>query len=146
MSINIIFLRIHTFFRNIYTSKQKANELDEVLGADIEENSHLMNYSKPTALASQKMYEDDDLIRRVSDSESESEFECKSIDTYTNTSTINEFLDLESGIIDDSETNMDTMDEPCKCKYCYIAKKFCFIKSVTCINKKKVSNDGFIYI
>ena len=142
MSINNIFLRIHTFFRNIYTSKQKANELDEALDSDIEENSQLMNYSRPTALASQKMYEDDDLIRRVADSESE----CNSIDTYTNTSTINEFLDLESGIIDDSESNMDTMDEPSKCKYCYIAKKFCFIKTVTCINKKKVSNNSFIYV
>ena len=151
MENNNIFLRIQIFFRNVYFGKQKTNESD-VNVSDIEENKHLINYPRQMFISRTNIndgYNDNNdetdynnnLIRRnstsidsVSDIESELSF----------------FTDLEYGISQDDSDLYVNEHEPCKCYYCYIAKKICFIKPIKCINnksnKKTVKNDSFIYV
>lgn len=144
MENNNIFLRIQIFFRNVYFGKQKTNESD-VNVSDIEENKHLINYPRQMFISRTNINDgyndndnnDDNLIRRNS----------TSIDSC---SELSFFTDLEYGISQDDSDLYVNEHEPCKCYYCYIAKKICFIKPIKCINnksnKKSVKNNSFIYV
>ena len=135
MESNNIFLRIHLFFRNMYIGKEKSTELDEMIedkeaGKDIEENNSFISYPKQVLIASNKIYEDDGLV--------------------LGTTSTDKFIDLEYGYSLDEFNKEEQENEPCKCKYCFISKKVCFVKSLKCINTKRETisafNNSFIYV
>ena len=97
--MNNLFLRIRIFLRNLYPGKTKSSKEEDII--------HISPSSLASLTASNKIYEEDELL----------------IKTTIN----NSDLDDEFG----------TNNELCKCRTCYIIKDIFLIRTYKCLNERK---------